>query len=150
MAGDAEAEIAAMARLYAARWPDGEPSCPWCRSARVISIAARRKHRCANPSCRRDFSVLSGTPFASSKLSPAELLEILDAFAVHGAPSIHALALRLGRQYKTVYVIARKVIEVLQYNSGNDALSACLRSSKSTEYSGYWQRRAPHAGEAPA
>ena len=136
-----------MERLYAARWAGGKPSCPWCGSMRVSAIKTRHKHRCNHPACRRDFSVLSGTPFSSSKISAAKLLKIIDAFVGCEAPSIHALSQQLGHQYKTVYVIARKVIEVIENHPGEDALRACLRSTKSTAYRGYWQRRALESAE---
>lgn len=138
MAGEEEA---AVARLYAARWPSGEPSCPWCGSKRVYSITTRRKHRCAAPRCRRDFSVLSGTPFASSKLTAADLLKIIDLFAKEDAPSINQIADRLGRQYKTIYVTARKVIEAAEGAAGEDILSVIFSAPRSESYRGYWQRR---------
>jgi hypothetical protein len=67
-------EEAAYRRFCRLRWPetDGAPVCPACGCVDVYDIASRRRFKCA--ACQRQFSVTSGTIFASRKLSFVDLL----------------------------------------------------------------------------
>ncbi len=47
------------------RWPDG-PRCPYCTSEKVGYVSSRRKFQCKT--CRKQFSVKSGTIFEDSPL----------------------------------------------------------------------------------
>lgn len=56
------------------RWPetDGEAVCPRCGCTESYSIATRRKFKCV--ACHHQYSVTSGTIFASRKMSFTDLL----------------------------------------------------------------------------
>jgi transposase-like protein len=56
------------------RWneTEGEPVCPKCGCLDHYDIPTRRKFKCA--ACHAQFSVTSGTMFASRKLSFTDLL----------------------------------------------------------------------------
>jgi len=96
------------------RWPetDGEAVCPRCGCTETYGIATRRKFKCV--ACHHQFSVTSGTIFASRKLSFTDLLAAIVIF-VNGAKGIAALHMSrdLGCQYKTAFVLAHKLREAM-------------------------------------
>ena len=67
-------EEAAYATFCKLRWPEtqGEPVCPDCGCVEIYAISTRRRFKCA--ACYKQFSVTSGTIFASRKLSFCDLL----------------------------------------------------------------------------
>lgn len=102
----------AYATFRAIRWEGGEPFCPHCGGCEVYEYRARRIFKCK--ACRRQFSMTSGTLFASRKL---ELRDYLAAIAIfcNGVKGVSALQLSrdLGVQYKTAFVLAHKLREAM-------------------------------------
>lgn len=96
------------------RWPetDGEPVCPRCGCCEAYHISTRRKFKCV--ACHHQFSVTSGTIFASRKLSFTDLLAAIVIF-VNGAKGISALQASrdLDVQYKTAFVMFHKLREAM-------------------------------------
>jgi transposase-like protein len=96
------------------RWPDtdGEPVCPRCGCVEAYHISTRRKFKCVG--CYHQFSVTSGTIFASRKLSFTDLLAAIVVF-VNGAKGISALhaSRDLNVQYKTAFVLFHKLREAM-------------------------------------
>jgi transposase-like protein len=96
------------------RWPetDGEAVCPRCGCVEVYNITTRRRFKCI--ACHHQFSVTSGTIFASRKLSFTDLLAAIVIF-VNGAKGISALQVSrdLGVQYKTAFVLSHKLREAM-------------------------------------
>jgi transposase-like protein len=96
------------------RWPetDGEAVCPRCGCVETYDIATRRKFKCV--ACHHQFSVTSGTIFASRKLSFVDLLAAIVIF-VNGAKGVAALQLSrdLDCQYKTAFVLTHKLREAM-------------------------------------
>src|ERR1700680_2147268 len=110
---DGEAEMA----FKMIRWADtnGAPVCPSCGS--VEAYEARRpngalRFRCKG--CKKDFSITSGTLFASHKLPLRGYLAAVAVFCneVKGK-SMLALSRDLGVQYKTAFVLAHKLREAM-------------------------------------
>jgi transposase-like protein len=110
---DAEAE----AMFKRVRWPDtnGDPVCPHCGG--LDAYEARRpkgllRYRCK--ACRKDFSVTSGTLFASHKLPLKGYLAAIAIFCneVKGK-SMLALSRDLGVTYKAAFVLAHKLREAM-------------------------------------
>lgn len=107
-------EDAAYAKFCALRWPenDGEAICPRCGCCEAYSISTRRKFKCK--ACGHQFSVTSGTIFASRKLS---FMDILAAICIIANASKGLSAVQLSRdvgvQYKTAFVLAHKIREAL-------------------------------------
>lgn len=110
---DAEAE----AKFKAIRWADtsGEPVCPKCGS--LDAYECRRpnganRFRCS--ACRKDFSITSGTLFASHKLPLKGYLAAVAIFCneVKGK-SMLALSRDLGVSYKAAFVLAHKLREAM-------------------------------------
>ena len=106
------------------RWPetDGEPVCPKCGSLSHYNISTRRRFKCAD--CGSQFSVTSGTIFASRKLAFTDLCAGIAIFvnAVKGLS-----ALQLGRDldvsYKTAFVLAHKLREALSLETKDATLA---------------------------
>ena len=98
----------------AMRWhdTDGLPVCPRCGCLGAYSITTRRKFKCAG--CHHQFSVTSGTIFASRKLSFTDLLAAIAIF-VNGAKGVSALQVSrdLNVQYKTAFVLSHKLREAM-------------------------------------
>lgn len=96
------------------RWSEtgGEPVCPACGGAEVYTFKARKIFKCK--ACERQFSVTSGTIFASRKLAVRDYLLAIAIF-VNGAKGYAALQLSrdLDCQYKTAFVLAHKIREAL-------------------------------------
>lgn len=96
------------------RWPetDGEPVCPKCGCLESYSIATRRRFKCK--ACHAQFSVTSGTIFASRKLAFVDLLAAI-CITVNAAKGVSAVQLSrdIDVQYKTAFVLAHKIRESL-------------------------------------
>jgi len=105
------------------RWPEtnGEAVCPRCGSLDHYKIATRRRFKCAD--CHHQFSVTSGTIFASRKLTFTDLLAAI-CIITNGAKGLSAL--QLGRdldvQAKTAFVLAHKVREAMAAETANAEL----------------------------
>ncbi len=98
----------------AMRWADtdGDAVCPRCGCTETYDIATRRRFKCV--ACHHQFSVTSGTIFASRKMSFTDLLAAIVIF-VNGAKGIAALQLSrdLDCQYKTAFVLTHKLREAM-------------------------------------
>lgn len=96
------------------RWAEtqGEPVCPKCGCLDSYEISTRRKFKCA--ACHAQFSVTSGTIFASRKMAFVDLLGAICIF-VNAAKGLSALQFSrdLDCQYKTAWVLAHKLREAL-------------------------------------
>lgn len=98
----------------AMRWADtdGDAVCPRCGCTETYDITTRRRFKCV--ACHHQFSVTSGTIFASRKMSYTDLLAAIVIF-VNGAKGIAALQLSrdLDCQYKTAFVLTHKLREAM-------------------------------------
>ena len=98
----------------AIRWADngGEPFCPKCECTAIYAFTTRRIWKCK--ACSHQFSVTSGTIFASRKLPIRDYLAATAIF-VNAVKGISAL--QFGRdldvQYKTAFVLAHKLREAI-------------------------------------
>jgi transposase-like protein len=107
-------EDAAYNTFKAMRWSEteGEAVCPRCGCVETYDIATRRRFKCVG--CHHQFSVTSGTIFASRKLSFTDLLAAIVIF-VNGAKGVSALQVSrdLDVQYKTAFVLSHKLREAM-------------------------------------
>lgn len=107
-------EDEAYAKFKAVRFEEnnGEAFCPSCGSCEVGEIKTRKIFKCLG--CRKQFSVTSGTIFASRKLQFRDLLLAIAIFA-NGVKGHSALQLsrELGVQYKTAFVLLHKIREAI-------------------------------------
>jgi transposase-like protein len=110
---DAEAE----AEFRKVRWPrtNGEPICPHCGG--VDAYDCRRPNGAPRFECRachKDFSITSGTLFASHKLPLKIYLAAIAIFCneVKGKSAL-ALTRDLGVSYKTAFVLLHKLREAM-------------------------------------
>ncbi|WP_413990634.1 IS1595 family transposase [Labrys okinawensis] len=96
------------------RWSttDGAPVCPRCQCGAVYSFTSRKLYKCK--ACSHQFSVTSGTIFASRKLPIRDYLLAIAIF-VNGAKGHSALQLSrdLDVQYKTAFVLSHKLREAI-------------------------------------
>lgn len=96
------------------RWAetDGDAVCPRCGCVETYDISTRRRFKCI--ACDHQFSITSGTIFASRKLSFTDLLAAIVIF-VNGAKGVAALQLSrdLNCQYKTAFVLSHKLREAM-------------------------------------
>lgn len=108
-------EDAAYETFCRLRWPetDGEAVCPDCGCCETYNITTRRKFKCK--ACHRQFSVTSGTIFASRKLSFTDILAGIFLF-VNSAKGKSAVQIsrELDVQYKTAWVLCHKLREAMQ------------------------------------
>jgi transposase-like protein len=111
----------------AIRWAanNGEPFCPSCGCVAVYSYAARPIFKCKG--CDHQFSVTSGTIFASRKLPVRDYLLAIAIF-VNGAKGHSALQLSrdLDCQYKTAFVMAHKIREAMGSDVHDEAMSGTV------------------------
>jgi len=118
-AGEAEA----YKTFCAIRWTEtnGEAVCPRCGCVECYEITTRRKFKCS--ACRHQFSVTSGTIFASRKMSFVDLCAAICIF-VNAVKGLSALQLSrdLDCQYKTAFVLAHKLREALAAEVENHTL----------------------------
>lgn len=96
------------------RWTEtgGKPVCPRCDCTEAYNISTRRKFKCK--ACHHQFSVTSGTIFASRKLDFTDILGAV-CIVVNAVKGLSALQLSrdLDVQYKTAYVLAHKLREAM-------------------------------------
>ena len=107
-------EDAAYATFCKMRWDetDGEAICPQCGCCETYAITTRRKFKCAG--CHHQFSVTSGTIFASRKMAFVDLLAAI-CITVNASKGLSMLQLSrdLDCQYKTAFVLAHKLREAM-------------------------------------
>lgn len=107
-------EDEARATFRAIRWADtnGAPVCPKCGCDAVYEYASRPIFKCKH--CGHQFSVTSGTIFASRKMEMRDYLLAIALF-VNGAKGMSALQLSrdLDVQYKTAFVLSHKLREAM-------------------------------------
>ncbi|MGC1259954.1 MAG: IS1595 family transposase, partial [Jannaschia helgolandensis] len=107
-------EDAAYATFCQMRWPetDGEAVCPVCSHGETYKITTRRKFKCKN--CHHQFSVTSGTIFASRKMDFVDLLAAI-CIIVNASKGVSMVQLSrdLDCQYKTAFVLAHKLREAM-------------------------------------
>ncbi|MGH6819073.1 MAG: IS1595 family transposase [Methylovirgula sp.] len=104
------------ARLWfeAARWPNG-PVCPHCKSEKHYATKKAGRYRCANPTCRKDFTVMTGSVMERSH---APLTQWAVAFQMGASSkkgfSAHQLHRQLGCQYNTAWFLHHRVMEAMR------------------------------------
>ncbi|WP_370312535.1 IS1595 family transposase [Sagittula sp.] len=107
-------EDAAYQTFCEMRWPEtgGEAVCPRCHHDEAYKIASRRKFKCK--ACHHQFSVTSGTIFASRKMDFVDLLAAI-CILVNASKGVSAVQLSrdLDCQYKTAFVLAHKLREAM-------------------------------------
>jgi transposase-like protein len=106
------------------RWAatDGEPVGPRCGCVPVYTYATRKLFKCK--ACNHQFSVTSGTIFASRKLPIRDYLLAIAIF-VNGAKGHSALQMSrdLDCQYKSAYVMCHKIREALASEANGATVS---------------------------
>jgi transposase-like protein len=107
-------ENAARAWFEAARWPHG-PICPKCRSAKSYPTKKAGVYRCAASTCRKDFTVTTGTVMERSH---AKFTQWAVAFHMAASSkkgfSAHQLHRELGCQYNTAWFMFHRVREAMR------------------------------------
>ncbi|HEY1245585.1 MAG TPA: IS1595 family transposase [Hyphomicrobiaceae bacterium] len=117
----------AHAKFTEIRWADngGEPYCPKCGSVALYTYKTRKLWKCKG--CNKQFSVTSGTIFASRKLAVRDYLLAIAIF-VNGAKGISAL--QIGRdldvQYRTAFVLCHKLREAMGSEMAGTTLSGTV------------------------
>ncbi len=106
------------------RWSatGGDPICPRCGCLGVYAYKSRPLFKCK--ACEHQFSVTSGTIFASRKL-PLQTILLAIAIFVNGAKGHSALQLSrdLDVQFKTAFVLSHKIREALAAEKANATVS---------------------------
>ena len=106
------------------RWhaTNGEPNCPRCGCLGVYGYKSRALFKCKG--CNHQFSLTSGTIFASRKM-PIRTILLAIAIFVNGAKGHSALQLSrdLDCQYKTAFVLQHKLREALAAEKANATVS---------------------------
>jgi transposase-like protein len=107
-------EDAARAWFEAARWPEG-PVCPHCKSTKHYATKKAGRYRCAAASCRKDFTVMTGSVMERSH---APLTHWAVAFQMCASSkkgfSAHQLHRQLGCQYNTAWFLHHRVMEAMR------------------------------------
>ncbi|MDH5681134.1 MAG: IS1595 family transposase [Spirochaetota bacterium] len=102
------------------RWKstDGVPVCVHCGTVDSHWVLATRQFKCK--SCKRKFSVTSGTIFQDRKLPLQDYLGAI-AIITNGVKGYSMLQLSrdLGVQYKTAFVLSHKIREALMIHKNN-------------------------------
>jgi transposase-like protein len=98
--------------LKSMRWEGGEPTCPHCGGCTVYEFRTRKIFKCKD--CRQQFSLTSGTLFASYKRPLRDYLAAIAIF-VNGAKGVSALNLSrdLGMAHKSAFVLLHKLREAM-------------------------------------
>lgn len=109
------------------RWSstDGDAVCGKCGGCECYTFKARRIFKCK--ACGAQFSVTSGTIFASRKMDLRDILAAIAIF-VNGAKGHSALQLSrdLDVQYKTAFVLSHKIREALAAEQAASVISGTV------------------------
>jgi transposase-like protein len=107
-------ETAARDWFEASRWPNG-PICPKCGSAKHYATKKEGRYRCGSPTCRKDFTVMTGTVMERShaKFTDWAVAFHLAASSKKGF-SAHQLHRELGCQYNTAWFMFHRVREAMR------------------------------------
>lgn len=120
------------------RWAatEGEPVCPSCGCVDIYDLTTRQIFKCAG--CLKQFSVTSGTIFASRKLSLRDILAAIAIFT-NGAKGYSALQLSrdLDVQYKTAFVMAHKIREAIATSRMNGEMLDGIVEVDGAYFGGY-------------
>lgn len=101
---------------------DGKPYCPKCGSLRCTKIKTRKQYNCTD--CGRRYSNTSGTIFAYRKLTIRKILFALAEFQdEEDALPANSLARKIGVSYKTAWVMAHKLRQLMEYCRRNDEIT---------------------------
>jgi transposase-like protein len=107
-------ETAARQWFEAARWPNG-PICPKCGSEKHYATKRTGVYRCAAATCRKDFTVMTGSVMERSH---AKLTQWAVAFHMGASSkkgfSAHQLHRELGCQYNTAWFLHHRVMEAMR------------------------------------
>lgn len=107
-------ETAARQWFEATRWPQG-PICPKCGSAKHYATKKPGTYRCGAPTCRKDFTVMTGSVMERSH---AKLTQWAAAFHMAASSkkgfSAHQLHRELGCQYNTAWFLHHRVMEAMR------------------------------------
>jgi transposase-like protein len=107
-------EAAARTWFEKARWPKG-PICPKCGTAKHYATKRVGVYRCGNATCRKDFTVMTGTVMERSH---AKLTQWAAAFHMAASSkkgfSAHQLHRELGCQYNTAWFMHHRVREAMR------------------------------------
>jgi len=100
---------------------NGEPVCIHCGCVAVYTYKCRPKFKCKG--CMRQFSLTSGTVFASRKMPVRDILYAIAEF-VEGAKGVSAMYLqrKLQCEYKTAWVLQHKLREAMSRDVGPEQL----------------------------
>ena len=113
----------AQAAFRKVRWceTDGAPVCSVCGCTECYDLKARQVYKCKG--CGKQYSITSGTIFASRKLAIRDILAAIAIF-INGAKGYSALQLSrdLSIDYKTAFVMLHKVREAIQLARTEGAL----------------------------
>jgi transposase-like protein len=113
----------------AIRWADteGQPFCAKCGCVEVYTLATRKLFKCKG--CYHQFTVTSGTIFASRKMALRDILGAVAIF-VNGAKGHSALQLSrdLDCQYKTAFVLLHKLREALLSEQASQEISGTVET----------------------
>jgi len=150
--GRAEDDAAAYELLERIRWGGASPPCPHCgvgdcyflrprdgltRPTRTGAPSARRVWRCR--SCRRQFSVLTGTVLAGSRVPAPVLVAVLTGWAAGGRSHARDLAADRGLTAEAVRHLLRRVDAALAAAGSADPFAAVLAAPGGDEL----RRRVP-------
>ena len=107
-------EEAARQWFEAARWPNG-PICPHCKGEKHYATKKLGRYRCGTSTCRRDFTVQTGSVMERSH---AKLTQWAVAFHMGASSkkgfSAHQLHRELGCQYNTAWFLHHRVMEAMR------------------------------------
>ena len=111
-------EAAAVQYVESRRWPTG-PACPKCGSVAVSRVTSGKPQPFRCRSCRKHFSVRTGTVFAESKLPIHKwlLAAYLITVARKGISSVQ-LAKEVGVTQKTAWFLAHRIREAMTSRGG--------------------------------
>ena len=115
-------EEAAVAFVEGVRWGDGL-FCPHCTSERAVRVPNERplSHRC--PTCRRYFSVRTGTVFARTRIPLNKWLYAIYLFHTGRAGvSSHEFSRLLGITQKSAWFLAHRIREAMGDVGADDVI----------------------------
>lgn len=117
-------EVKAYATFKRMRWQEtaGEPVCPVCGCIDSKPVKGRSTFRCLG--CNKQYSVTSGTIFASRKMAFTDLLAAICIF-VNAVKGLSALQMSrdIDCQYKSAFVLCHKLREALAAELEDHVLS---------------------------
>lgn len=98
-----------MQRFREARWPNGNPRCPFCGWLQHYTYKDELTYKCKNRSCQRNYNLRHGTILQNSKLEIYYWAKAIEMACRAEGVSVSQLTQKLRVERRTAWLLLKKL-----------------------------------------